>query len=307
MESAELKKVVVFIPCLNEEDTVGIAIDKVKELYPINVTRPKGYCVELLVVNDGSTDRTEAIARSKGVKVVTHQRNIGLGGAVRTALQTAYEMDADIAVKLDADLQHPPEDIESVIMPVVEGKADICFGSRFRGKIHYKMPLIRLWGNKFFTWLINKLTSYKISDAQTGLTAFNRKYLSVFEIHGDYNAAQQLLIDAHNKYMRYYEVPVQFYPRTSGQSFVSLKYPFYVIINILRVLTYANPLKVFSFIGASLITFSFSYYVFYIIAKRLNWDVSFILVDKLSLATLIVGVQCFFFGVLADLLIHKKK
>ncbi|MDP3014469.1 MAG: glycosyltransferase family 2 protein [Candidatus Subteraquimicrobiales bacterium] len=307
MESHNLKKVIVFIPCLNEEETVATAINRVRELYPSGVTEPKGYHVELLVVNDGSTDRTEEIAISKGVKVVSHQRNIGLGGAVRTALDTAYEMGADIAVKIDADLQHPPEDIEKVIMPILEDKSDICLGSRFAGKIHYKMPLIRRWGNRFFTWLMNKLTTYRISDAQTGLFACNRKYLSVFEMHGNYNAAQQLLIDAFNKHMRYSEVPVDFHPRKTGKSFVTLRYPFYVLVNIFRILTFANPLKVFSIIGVSLIAFSISYFGLSVIAEKFSWDISFIFVENLSLAALIVGVQAFFFGVLADLIIHKRK
>lgn len=306
MEKHELKKVVVFIPCHNEESTIAIAIDRVRELYPSEDTQKKGYYVNLLVVNDGSIDRTEEIALSKGVKVVTHQRNMGLGGAVRTALETAYEMNADIAVKLDADLQHPPEDIEKVIMPVINNKTDLCLGSRFAGKIHYKMPLIRFFGNKFFTWMLNRFTNYKTTDGQTGLFACNRRYLSVFEIHGNYNAAQQLLIDAHNKHMRYHEVPVDFYKRTTGKSFVSLKYPFYVIVNIFRIMVYANPLKAFSFIGLSLIAFSFSYFVLSVISDKLGWDISFVFIDKLSLASLIVGVQSFFFGILADL-INKRK
>lgn len=303
----DFKKVVIFIPCFNEEKTIGIAIDKVKKLYPLELTQQKGYYVELLVVNDGSTDRTEEIASSKGVKVVTHQWNMGLGGAVRTAMEAAYEMNADIAVKLDADLQHPPEDIEKVTIPVLNDKTDLCLGSRFAGKIHYKMPLIRRWGNRFFTWLTNRLTAYKISDAQTGLFACNRKYLSIFDVHGNYNVAQQLLVDAHNKHMRYYEVPVDFFARTTGNSFVSLRYPFHVLTNIFRILTFTNPLKVFSIIGISLIAFSFLYFAFSVIAEKLKWDISFIFVDKLSLAALIVGMQSLFFGVLADMIIHKRK
>ncbi|MBI4689829.1 MAG: glycosyltransferase family 2 protein [Nitrospirae bacterium] len=302
-----LKKVIVFIPCFNEERTIGIAIDRVRALYPPEITSPDGYYVELLVVNDGSTDKTEDIATLKGVRVVSHQRNLGLGGATRTGLESAYEMEADIAVKLDADLQHPPEDIKGVIMPLIANESDICLGSRFAGEIYYKMPLVRLLGNKFFTWLMNRLTTYRVSDAQTGLFACNRRYLSVFDIHGNYNAAQQLLIDAHNKHMRYCEVPVVFYPRTEGKSFVNLKYPFYVMINIFRLLTYANPLKVFSFLGFGLISFSVIYYAIFLLSQRYNWSISYIFIKNLSLVTLLLGVQCLFFGILADLIVHRRK
>lgn len=298
---------VVFIPALNEEESIASIIDRVRELYPEEVTREKGYFVEILVVNDGSTDKTEEIAISKGVKVVSHPTNLGLGAAARTAIETAYEMGADVAVKLDADFQHDPADIERVILPVLENKADICWGSRFTGEITYKMPLIRYAGNKFFTWLTNKLTSYKISDAQTGMMACGKKYMSVFEIHGNYNCAQQLLIDAYHKNMRYTEVPVIFHARAAGKSFVTLKYPFYVTANILRTIIYANPLKVFSITGLSFIVFSALYYVLYVTAQKYAWNISYIFISNLALVSLIVGVQCIFFGILADLIIRKRK
>jgi glycosyltransferase involved in cell wall biosynthesis len=303
----KLNKVVIFIPAYNEEESIASVIDKVMEIYTEQATRIKGYRVEMLVVNDGSSDRTEEIANSKGVDVVSHPRNLGLGAATRTAMETAFQMGADVAIKLDADFQHDPSDIEKVIMPILENKTDICWGSRFAGKINYRMPLVRHLGNKFFTWVMNRLTNYEISDAQTGLMAYSRKYLKIFELHGDYNPPQQLLMDANYKYMRYMEVPVVFHPRTSGKSFVNFKYPFYVLVNIFRILVYANPLKVFATIGLTFIFFSIFYLVFTLMVEKFGWGLEWLLVDKLSLATLFVGLQCFFFGILADLIIRKIK
>jgi len=301
------KKVIVFIPALNEEETIGSLIDKLRELYDKKRTIPAGYEIEILLVNDGSTDKTEEIAISKGVAVRNHPANLGLGAATRTGMETAYEMGADIAIKLDADFQHDPADIEKVIMPIIRDNADICWGSRFAGKINYKMPLVRYLGNRFFTYLMNKLTYYKISDAQTGMMAFNRKYLAIFDIHGDYNPPQQLLVDASFKHMRYFEVPVVFHPRTTGQSFVNLKYPFYVFTNIFRLLIFGNPLKVFSLLGIFSILFSFFYFFLAHLANIYAWSISGLFMQNVSLVTMIIGFQLLIFGILADLIVKKRK
>lgn len=311
MVEEKLRKVTVFIPAFNEEESIASVIDKVRELYTKDITQSKGYFVEILVVNDGSTDKTEEIAKSRGVKIVSHLRNLGLGGAVRTALQTAYAMGTDIAVKIDADLQYDPADIEKVISPLLEDKADICWGSRFAGDITFKMPFIRYVGNKFFTWLLNILTDYKISDAQSGLKAFGRRYLAIFEIHGNYNSNQQILLDANFKHMRYAEVPITFIPRSSGESFVNLKYPFKVILNIIRVLVYANPLKVFGTIGITMIFFSllqiFLWWIGNLIEYNILEKVPILGLKNLALLLFLAGVQTLFFGILADLIVKRRK
>ena len=108
----ELKKVIVFVPAFNEEDSIESVIQQVSDLFPVEKTRDKGFFIQLLIVNDGSTDRTEEIAKYKGIEVISHPRNLGLGAATRTAMENAYEEGADIAIKLDAALQHDPADIE---------------------------------------------------------------------------------------------------------------------------------------------------------------------------------------------------
>ena len=297
------KLVVVFIPALNEEEKIDSVIENVRKLYADSESR--GFKINILVVDDGSTDNTVKVAQRAGAdKIVSHPRNLGLGAATRTGMQTAYEMGADIALKLDADFQHDPEDIEKVIRPILDDKADIVYGSRFVGKINYKMPLVRRWGNKFFTWLMRKLTGWLITDAQTGLMVYSRKYLANFNMPGNYNPPQQTLIDAYHKHMRYMEVPVVFHPRTTGKSFVSFKYPFKVFPQMLRVLMLVSPLKVFVPIGVTS-------FLLGVLMACVEITLTFLghLTDvhDATIAILIIfGIQCLFFGLLADLIINRK-
>lgn len=307
MVEAPAKKVVVFIPAYNEEGSIASVIHRMREVYPPEATLPKGYYIQLLVVNDGSMDRTEEIATALDVTVVSHPVNQGLGAATRTALESAVTLDADVAVKLDADFQHDPEDVEKVILPLIQNRADICWGSRFAGQINYRMPLVRYVGNHFFTWVMNRMTLYTITDAQTGLFALSRKYLQVFELYGDYNPPQQILLDANLKRMRFIETPVVFHPRTTGESFISFRYPFYVFANIMRVLIYANPLKVFTKLGGLFILLSLGYFTLSRISLSHGWDTPLLRLEHFSVVTLLMGLQMIFYGLLADLILKKRK
>lgn len=247
--------VIVFIPAYNEEKSIDSVIKKVQEHYIAEGTI-KGYLCDVIVVDDGSSDRTADIARKAGVKrVISHVRNRGLGASTRSGMQFAFEMGADVAVKIDADFQHDPEDIDKVVRPIIDDVADSVFGTRLTGGLQYHMPLTRAVGNRFFSWLVSKLTGLKITDAQTGLMAFGRRYLSVFNIIVDYNETQQLILDSYRKHMRIIEVPVVFYKRTTGKSFISWRYPFKVIPTIIRHYVRIRPLRVFVSLGfLSLVT-----------------------------------------------------
>ena len=129
-----MKKVIAFIPVFNEEDSIEKVIDTVFSTYPIAKTEKKGYLLEILVINDGSTDSTDEIIKQKKVSIVSHSVNRGLGAATRTAMNKCYELGADICIKLDADFQHDPDDIEKTIMPIIKNETDICWGSRFKEK-----------------------------------------------------------------------------------------------------------------------------------------------------------------------------
>jgi glycosyltransferase involved in cell wall biosynthesis len=261
----------------------------------------RGYWVEVIVVDDGSTDGTVKAAKDAGIKkIISHTVNKGLGAATRTGLQRAYEMGADVAVKIDADFQHDPDDIDKVIRPIIDDKADCVFGSRFMGELKYKMPLYRALGNRFFSCVVSKLTGLKITDAQTGLMAFSKRYFKDFEIVSDYNETQQLIMDGWSRHMRVIEVPVVFHERQTGKSFISWCYPFKVLPTIIRLFVHINPLRVFFPIGLILIALG----IMLGISIAINGEGFF---GDITLSILIVGgIQIVLFGLLADLISKKR-
>lgn len=293
--------VVVFIPAYNEEDSIERVIKEIQKNYAR--AEEKGFWVEILVVNDGSTDRTVEIAQKAGAnRITSHPINRGLGAATRTGMQTAFEMGADIAVKIDADFQHDPMDIEKVVRPIIEDKADCVFGSRFLGGLQYKMPFYRAAGNRFFSWLTGKLTGLNVTDGQTGLMAFGKRYLCNFEIISDYNETQQLIIDSWGRHMRVIEVPVLFHKRKTGKSFISWRYPFKVLPTIIRLFIHINPLMIFLPIGLVMIILGLMLGGFMMIKD----EIFFRFGGATFTALVVGGIQVLLFGLLADLMSKKR-
>ena len=208
------RKVIVFIPALNEEDSIGKVIAKVPR-YSI-----PNYDVEIIVINDGSTDGTIQAAITAGADdVVSFDHNRGLGAAVRAGLQECYLRGAEIGVMIDADNEYPANEIPQLVAPIISGEADYTMGSRFLGHID-GMRLHRRWGNYFFTALQSILLRCKIYDGQSGMRAFSRQALAHAEIIHDYNYAQVLTLNLVRKGFVMQEVPISYQVRTSGQSFI---------------------------------------------------------------------------------------
>lgn len=292
-------KVIVFIPAYNEEETISKIITRIKKVY--KKSRRKGFITKIIVVDDGSTDNTIQVAQKAGVKrIISHPYNLGLGGATRTGMEAALEMGADIAVKIDADFQHDPIDIEKVVMPILEDKADVVFGSRFLGGLKYRMPLYRRVGNVFFSFLTRRLTGLKVTDGQTGLMAFSKKYLKKFNIISDYNETQQLIIDAWRNHMRIVEVSVLFHLRKGGKSFISLKYPFKVLPTLIRLFVHTNPLKIFCPLGVFCVLLGMA-------AAHLAFSEKVHFIGDATASIFIIGgILIIIFGLLADLMSQRR-
>lgn len=211
------QKVIVFMPAHNEEESIGDVIKRVpRSIHP-------WVEVEVLVINDGSTDRTVEVARHAGADhIITFERNQGLGAAVREGLKASVELGAHIGVMIDADGEYPPEQIPDLLLPIFNGEADYTMGSRFLGTIN-GMKLHRRLGNYCFTALQSILLRKWIYDGQSGMRAFSRQTMEHAEIIHDYNYAQVLTLNLVRKGFRVKEIPILYYVRTTGRSFIKFQ------------------------------------------------------------------------------------
>lgn len=209
--------VIVFLPAYNEEESIKSVIERIPRSFHPNVK------VDILLIDDGSKDRTVSIAQEAGVNyIVKKENNQGLGAAVRTGLEKAYELGADIGVMIDADNEYPAEQIPDLLEPIFKGEADYTMGSRFLGTIQ-GMKIHRRLGNYFFTCLQSLLLKKWIHDGQSGMRAFSRQTMEHGEIIHDYNYAQVITLNLVRKGFRVKEVPIEYRVRTKGQSFIKFK------------------------------------------------------------------------------------
>jgi uncharacterized membrane protein YbhN (UPF0104 family) len=207
--------VVVMIPVHDEEGAVGDVVSRVPRAV-------HGRPVEVLVVDDGSTDGSAAEARAAGATVLAQPRNLGLGAAVRRGLAEASARRPAAVVYLDADGEYFPEDISTVVAPVLEGRADYVVGSRFAGDIRRMLPH-RRFGNRVLTrWVRWTSRLRQVTDGQSGFRAFSAAAAADGEVVHDYNYAQVLTLDLLGKGYSYTEVPITYAFREQGTSFVRL-------------------------------------------------------------------------------------
>jgi glycosyltransferase involved in cell wall biosynthesis len=292
-------KIVVVIPAYNEEERIAEAVQQLKAM----AAACTEHDVSVYVVNDGSTDRTPELAAQAGAdRVVSHRVNMGLGAAVRTGLNAARQDGFDAAVKFDADLQHNPADVLRMVEPIAADEADVVYGHRF-SKISYTMPFVRKMGNKVFTGLMRYLTKWDVRDSQPGIIALSRMYFENLYIPGDYNYTQQILLDAYLRGLRFTHVDVEFRKRETGRSFISWKYPFKVLPQIIQVLVGVKPLRFFGPLGAAFVLLACLIGGVELLAWVVGAADKPIVHANLTLGAGLFGIQTLFFGFLADLIV----
>jgi glycosyltransferase involved in cell wall biosynthesis len=294
---------IVIVPAFNEGASIARTVERLRALKPRLADRDLD--LRVYVVDDGSTDETRRVAEQAADRVVRHRTNRGLGAAVRSGLNAARHDGANIAVKFDADLQHEPDDVLALIEPIRQDEADLVYGYRF-DRIAYRMPLVRRTGNKVFTALMRWLTKWDIRDAQPGIFAASDAYLSVFRIPGDYNYTQQILLDAFHKGMRFAHVPVAFYKRETGMSFISFKYPMRVLWQIFMVLVGITPMRIFGPVGLLFLTVGAGVSIWELLLYANGINDKPIGNVNLVLGTGLFGLQSIFFGALAQLIIERR-
>jgi len=207
-------RVLVIVPALNEEESLPATLDEVQARSP---------GVDLLVVDDGSRDRTFEVCRARGVSVLRHAVNLGVGAALQTGFRYAMARGYGIAVQLDADGQHDPAYLEAVVAPVRAGACDVSIGSRYVTATGYHAPLARRIGMVLFAGLVRAAIGQRIADTTSGFRAYGRAVMHVcqYDFPKDFPDAP-LLIALARRGFRLHEVPVVMRERRSGKSFYTL-------------------------------------------------------------------------------------
>jgi glycosyltransferase involved in cell wall biosynthesis len=208
--SSEKREILIIVPAYDEEEGIRGVLRKVPE-------ELLGYEVKTVVVDDGSADATEAIALEEGFPVVAHVVNRGQGDALRTGFAIAQLERAEIVINLDADGQYKPEEIERLVKPIIEDKADFVLGSRFMG-FYEEAGSVRHVGVVFFSKMISLLTGTRISDCTNGFRAIRVSELHKLDLREDRFNATEIILEALKKKLRFEQVPVTMLSRTAGET-----------------------------------------------------------------------------------------
>ncbi len=290
--------VIITIPAYNEAKTISDVIKGIRE-----VMDKTSYSYKVLVVDDGSTDKTAEVAKAAGAIVYSHPMNYGLIEAFRTEMDRCLETDARIIVHTDADGQYLAKEIPKLIKKVEEGY-DLVLGSRFKGKIE-QMGLIKRYGNMAFSRAISNVAKMKISDAQTGFRAFTREVAEKVKMISNYTYTQEQIIRAVRMKFAVTEIPVYFAKRGGKTKSRLMKGPFHYAlragVNLIRVYRDYEPIKLFGVIGATFFSLGFALgaYLVYLFLKvgSIQKTPSVIL----SVMLMMTGIQIIIFGLLADM------
>lgn len=248
LSETEKEKISVIIPAYNEEETIKTAINSVQP-----------YCKHVIVVNDGSTDYTDKIAKENKAVIVRHNINKGLGQTLRDGIRRALALNSDIIVNFDADMQYHAEDIPKLVYYILYEDYDLMMGSRLAGEIE-SMPKIKKFGNIMYTKLLRYLTKVGITDGQTGLRAFTAEFANSIKIRGDFTYTQEMILEAAVRRAKMGEIPIHFAPRKVGESRLMsspLDFARSSGIFLLKVLVDLSPLKIFSIVSGAMLIFGF--------------------------------------------------
>jgi glycosyltransferase involved in cell wall biosynthesis len=232
-------KIVIGIPAFNEENNIAKIIVQLKKL---------SYSV--IVCNDGSSDMTGEIVREMGAIVIDHSKNLGYGSAIRSIFTKAAELDFDVLVTFDADGQHKTTDIKSVLEPIQNNEADIVIGSRFSAEYSSEVPRYRKIGIKAITALANTTSGKKISDAQSGFRAYNKKTLNeIIPSDTGMGVSTEILIKANSKNFKIVEVPITVLYRGNTSTHNPAAHGASVIMSTMKFISIEHPLKFYGIPG----------------------------------------------------------
>ena len=296
-------KLIIQIPCYNEAETLVVALnDLPKHIDGIDE-------IEYLIINDGSSDDTEQIALAWGVDYVVHfKRNLGLAKGFLAGIDLALRNGADIIVNTDADNQYCGEDIEKLIKPILEKKADIVIGERPIDDIE-SFSWIKKKLQRFGSRVVRIASKTDIPDAPSGFRAYSRKAAMRVNVHNEYTYTLETIVQAGRNKMAITSVPIRTNPELRKSRLMSsiAGYIKKSMLTILRAVLMYRPLKVFTLIGSvfliigALIGIRFIYY--FVNGNGSGHVQSLILASMMC----IIGFQTFVTGLQADIISANRK
>lgn len=287
-------KVVISIPAFNEERTIDRVIKDIKE-----VMKSERYKFKILVVNDGSKDRTEKVAKENGAIVINNKRNIGLAETFKVEMAECVKLKPDVIVHIDADGQYPTKAIPAMIKKVQAGY-DLVLGSRF-GKGKYAGSFTKKLGNLAFAKVFSGFLKTKISDTTTGFRAFTQE-VAMLPLINTFTYTQEQIIRAGKAHMKITEIPIATKKTRKSRLFGNpLTYAIKAWINILRIYRDFAPLKFFGILGILFILVGAGIGVWIIYRILVFGTTGGIPRVILSMLLILIGVQIGLFGFLADM------
>ncbi|PIZ71119.1 glycosyltransferase family 2 protein [Candidatus Peregrinibacteria bacterium CG_4_10_14_0_2_um_filter_43_11] len=242
------KKLVIYMPAFNEEVRIGATLDSL----PHQLDGIDG--IEVLVIDDGSTDNTKSVAEKYGATVYSHATNKGVGAAFHTGVNQSLERGADIVVSIDADGQFNPKDIPNLIRPILKGEADFVTGNRFHqeGVRPKFMSRVKYWGNRQIARLVSSIARRSVRDVSCGFRAYSGEALLKLNLVERFTYTQETILDLSHKELTIAEIPISveyFADRVSRVAGSIFKYAVGTFLIILRFYRDHQPLRFFGIVG----------------------------------------------------------
>ena len=297
-------KLIVQIPCLNEEDTLPATVRDIPREIPGIDT------VEILVIDDGSTDRTVEVARELGVDhIVRFPRNRGLGHAFKAGFDACLKRGADIIINTDGDNQYYGPDIAKLVEPILQGRAHIVIGDRQTGAIGH-FSFVKRFLQTFGSRIISRLATVPVPDVASGFRAYSREAALQLSMFTDFDHTAEHVVQAGHERLAVEIVPIRTNPKTRESRLFKNIGEFVFKSGMISLRTYAryNALRIFSLFGATafalglLLGIRFLYIFFFLPEQSALHIQSLILAAILLLA----GFQMFLTGIVADLIATNR-
>jgi len=306
LHAAPLKQVVVVIPALSEEATVGSIVKAIPRQVP-------GASVShVVVVDDGSTDATVAVATEAGAVVVRHPRNLGSGAAFATGRLKAVDLGADIICHIDADGQFDPADIPKLLEPLLKGEADFVTCTRFARKdMEAATPAVKKWGNRMVTRIVNWASGSHFTDVSCGFRAYTRETAHHLHLFSKFDYAQETLMLLSRGNLRLVEVPLPVKgEREHGESRIArsvLAYGTRCLMILLLTMRDMHPIRFFGAIGAFFLSVGFFLGMWVLVHWAYTGQTipytSFLMGSAMCV---ILGVVLFVLALLADMVVRQR-